>query len=382
MSTTLIIDPQTDSITLIQGTDVKHETIYSSQRNGFEWSEFIETLGNELLEHPEYSSWSSGPWTLTSSPNEIEKGEIVNGKKIILENRATYTKTTDECVHVFLSGDTFIVKVDSVSMEGKQSLLINDNDPDEAFHLGEILTAITKVLRQNGMVVSGNWEAQFSFDGKEWDYKIQLRAAVMPDFMEKNTDFYEPSHKEKQDKSTTSSMRIIPSDTLGSDTQQKSKELSDREKRNREINSFGCAYAILGFLAGLMFSATACSPEPEQIETVVTETVTPTPTTVTTTKMTIKTKTLLPPPPEPAPEPEPIEQVIEEPAPIANLVPDPAPAPAPVQPAPPPEPAAPVQSVYYANCAAARASGASPLYAGSPGYRSQLDRDGDGVACE
>ena len=78
-------------------------------------------------------------------------------------------------------------------MEGKQSLLINDNDPDEAFHLGEILTAIAKVLRQNGMVVSGGWEAQFSFDEKEWDYKIQLRAAVMPDFMEKNTDFYEPS---------------------------------------------------------------------------------------------------------------------------------------------------------------------------------------------
>lgn len=381
MSTTLIIDPQTDSITLIQGTDVKHETIYSSQRNGFEWSEFIETLGNKLLEYPEYSSWSSGPWTLTSSPKEIEKGEIVNGKKIILENRATYTKTTDECVHVFLSGDTFIVKVDSVSMEGKQSLLINDNDPDEVFNLGELLTAVAKLLRQSNIIVSGAWEAQFSFDEKEWEYKVQLRAAVMPDFMEKNTDFYEPSHKEKQDKSTTSSMRIIPSDTLGSDTQQKSKELSDREKRNREINSFGCAYAILGFFAGLMFSATACSPEPEQIETVVTETVTPTPTTVTTTKMTIKTKTPLPPPPPP-PEPEPIEQVIEEPAPIANLVPDPAPAPAPVQPAPPPEPVAPVQSVYYANCAAARAAGASPLYAGSPGYRSQLDRDGDGVACE
>jgi Excalibur calcium-binding domain len=38
--------------------------------------------------------------------------------------------------------------------------------------------------------------------------------------------------------------------------------------------------------------------------------------------------------------------------------------------------------VYYANCSAARAAGAAPLYAGQPGYRAGLDRDGDGVACE
>ena len=39
-------------------------------------------------------------------------------------------------------------------------------------------------------------------------------------------------------------------------------------------------------------------------------------------------------------------------------------------------------SVYYANCAAARAAGAAPLHAGDPGYRAALDRDHDGVACE
>jgi micrococcal nuclease len=39
-------------------------------------------------------------------------------------------------------------------------------------------------------------------------------------------------------------------------------------------------------------------------------------------------------------------------------------------------------SVYYPNCAAARAAGAAPLYAGQPGYSRKLDRDGDGVACE
>lgn len=39
-------------------------------------------------------------------------------------------------------------------------------------------------------------------------------------------------------------------------------------------------------------------------------------------------------------------------------------------------------SAYYQNCAAARAAGAAPLYAGQAGYRGALDRDKDGVACE
>ncbi|CAM5286989.1 hypothetical protein H114_13466 [Streptomyces gancidicus BKS 13-15] len=39
-------------------------------------------------------------------------------------------------------------------------------------------------------------------------------------------------------------------------------------------------------------------------------------------------------------------------------------------------------SVYYQNCAAARADGATPVYRGDPGYGSHLDRDGDGVGCE
>ena len=58
----------------------------------------------------------------------------------------------------------------------------------------------------------------------------------------------------------------------------------------------------------------------------------------------------------------------------------PAPEPAPA-PAPAPQPA-PQQDVYYQNCTAARAAGAAPIYQGQPGYRSQLDRDHDGVACE
>lgn len=39
-------------------------------------------------------------------------------------------------------------------------------------------------------------------------------------------------------------------------------------------------------------------------------------------------------------------------------------------------------SVYYPNCTAACADGVAPIYRGQPGYRSGLDRDGDGIACE
>lgn len=39
-------------------------------------------------------------------------------------------------------------------------------------------------------------------------------------------------------------------------------------------------------------------------------------------------------------------------------------------------------SVYYQNCAAARAAGAAPIRRGEPGYRAGLDRDNDGIACE
>lgn len=38
--------------------------------------------------------------------------------------------------------------------------------------------------------------------------------------------------------------------------------------------------------------------------------------------------------------------------------------------------------VFYRNCAAARAAGAAPIYRGQPGYRPEMDGDGDGVACE
>lgn len=63
--------------------------------------------------------------------------------------------------------------------------------------------------------------------------------------------------------------------------------------------------------------------------------------------------------------------------------PEPEPTPAPALPQPPPADLAPASGdVVFANCAAARAAGAAPLYAGQPGYRPQMDGDKDGIACE
>ncbi|MCO6559453.1 MAG: DUF1524 domain-containing protein [Bifidobacterium sp.] len=75
------------------------------------------------------------------------------------------------------------------------------------------------------------------------------------------------------------------------------------------------------------------------------------------------------------------------PAPAASVDPAQTPAPAPAAPAPVPATPAPVApqgggDVYYQNCAAVRAAGKAPIYAGQPGYRAALDRDHDGVGCE
>lgn len=39
-------------------------------------------------------------------------------------------------------------------------------------------------------------------------------------------------------------------------------------------------------------------------------------------------------------------------------------------------------SIYFPNCASARAAGAAPIRAGRPGYGRHLDSDGDGIGCE
>lgn len=38
--------------------------------------------------------------------------------------------------------------------------------------------------------------------------------------------------------------------------------------------------------------------------------------------------------------------------------------------------------ITYRSCNEARAAGAAPLYRGQPGYRPEMDGDGDGIACE
>ncbi len=76
------------------------------------------------------------------------------------------------------------------------------------------------------------------------------------------------------------------------------------------------------------------------------------------------------------PEPADTSTTIETPT--AEAPPEPAPEPAPEEEPTP----APAPDAYYANCAEARAAGAAPIAAGEPGYRSGLDRDDDGIACD
>ncbi len=39
-------------------------------------------------------------------------------------------------------------------------------------------------------------------------------------------------------------------------------------------------------------------------------------------------------------------------------------------------------TVYFKSCKAAKAAGYSNMKRGEPGYSTNLDRDGDGIACE
>ena len=39
-------------------------------------------------------------------------------------------------------------------------------------------------------------------------------------------------------------------------------------------------------------------------------------------------------------------------------------------------------TVHYSGCNEVRAAGKAPLYEGDPGYRTEMDGDADGIACE
>ncbi len=43
---------------------------------------------------------------------------------------------------------------------------------------------------------------------------------------------------------------------------------------------------------------------------------------------------------------------------------------------------APQEGDNWSGCNAARAAGTAPIYAGEPGFRSDMDGDSDGIACE
>ena len=112
--------------------------------------------------------------------------------------------------------------------------------------------------------------------------------------------------------------------------------------------------------------------------------------------------------------PAPVPTVVYSPSPVPTVVYSPSPVPATEAPAPlaavpaaptteptpetsekdsgggtssgtgeePPQSEADSSGVYYRNCKAARDAGVAPLYRGQSGYRRELDRDNDGIACE
>ncbi|MEZ0495122.1 excalibur calcium-binding domain-containing protein [Sphingomonas sp. IW22] len=43
---------------------------------------------------------------------------------------------------------------------------------------------------------------------------------------------------------------------------------------------------------------------------------------------------------------------------------------------------APQAGDYWAGCDSARSAGTAPIYREEPGYRAEMDGDGDGIACE
>lgn len=145
--------------------------------------------------------------------------------------------------------------------------------------------------------------------------------------------------------------------------------------------------ATVGVLAGALL-LTGCSSSTSEQKTVpakdsASKTPSPKP------SKTKRAKRTLSPSPTPSPSVAPWETytptpraTTPRPTRVATQAPAQEPAAvAPVQKVPTQE--APAQSsVYYKNCAEARAAGAAPIHRGEPGYRAELDRDDDGIACE
>jgi hypothetical protein len=124
------------------------------------------------------------------------------------------------------------------------------------------------------------------------------------------------------------------------------------------------------FILGLLVAAIGGDEEPGTVTSTVTRTVTvtasPPPMTVTAQAPTVTIQAETP-------------TAVDELPPVQFMPDVPEQIPPPQVVSPPVELPSPA---YYSSCAAARGAGVAPLYAGEPGYRGGLDRDGDGVACE
>lgn len=127
----------------------------------------------------------------------------------------------------------------------------------------------------------------------------------------------------------------------------------------------GVAAACIGFSAGLNAGGeTAEQVAAPAVMTTVTASAAPvTATSTTTATATVSVTTTVTPPPVTTTVTAP--PAVEKPL---GLVAQPEPA--------------PQEEAYYKNCDAARAAGAAPIREGEPGYRSGLDRDDDGIACD
>ena len=138
------------------------------------------------------------------------------------------------------------------------------------------------------------------------------------------------------------------------------------------------ALSLFGFVVGGADDAgqrpVVVSDAAPTTERPTTTTVRRTTTTAPSTTTTLPPTTTTPPPPPTTPPTTAAPVVVPAPQPIVPQVPAPSPAPAP----------APASSASgpFANCDAARAAGAAPVYRGDPGYAPHLDRDDDGVGCE
>ena len=172
--------------------------------------------------------------------------------------------------------------------------------------------------------------------------------------------------------------------------------MSGRQRTVVRSASAALAIAVCGGLAGCGVPSVADdagSPTPKPSPTV-TASPSPSPTPTPSPSPTPSPPPSPTPSPTPTPSPIPTTQAPPSQPPLQPLMqksePTSEPEPTPEEetqagggaaaPAPVPEPRQ--ESMYFPNCKKAKEAGAAPLYRGDPGYREELDRDRDGIACE